>query len=56
MPSQYGGIKRCRETPVHPQRQGQTTRAVRTADLSAHGRRSAAIGVGGVSSRRAITC
>ena len=31
------------------------TRAVRTADRSAHGRRSAAIG-GGISSLRAITC
>ena len=37
------------------QRLGQATRAVRTADLSAHGRRSAAIG-GGISSRRAIAC
>ena len=32
----------------------QASRAVRTADPSAHGRRSAAIG-GGISSRRAIT-
>ena len=37
------------------QRLCQATRAVRTADPSAHGRRSAAIG-GGISSRRAITC
>ena len=36
------------------QRLCQATRAVRTADPSAHGRRSAAIG-GGISSRRAIT-
>jgi len=36
-------------------RLGQASRAVRTADPSAHGRRSAAIG-GGISSRRAITC
>ena len=36
------------------QRLGQDTAAVRTADPSAHGRRSAAIG-GGISSRRAIT-
>jgi len=33
----------------------QASRAVRTADPPAHGRRSAAIG-GGISSRRAITC
>jgi len=33
----------------------QATRAVRTVDPAAHGRRSAAIG-GGISSRRAITC
>jgi len=37
------------------QRLGPATRAVRTADPSAHGRRSAAIG-GGISSRRATTC
>jgi len=34
---------------------GQATGAVRTADPSAHGRRSAAIG-GGILSRHAITC
>ena len=37
------------------QRLGHITRAVRTEDPSAHGRRSAAIG-GNISSRRAITC
>jgi len=37
------------------QRLCQATGAVRTADPSAHGRRSAAIG-GGISSRRAIIC
>ena len=59
------GIKRCRDTSVRPSVRLsvdrtlaaalQATRAVRTADPSAHGRRSAAIG-GGISSRRAITC
>ena len=55
------GIKRCRDSSVPPSVDRtlaaalQATRAVRTADPSAHGRRSAAIG-GGISSRRAITC
>jgi len=44
-----------RQGQLGAQRLGQATRAVRTADPSAHGRRSAAIG-GGISSRRAITC
>jgi len=36
---------------------GQATRAVETADLSQHGRRSAAIdGEGGILSHRMITC
>ena len=61
-----GDIERCREPPVStapgsaaPLAIGsaaalQATRAVRTADPSAHGRRSAVIG-GNISSRRAIT-
>jgi len=44
-----------RQGQLGAQRLGQATRAVRTADPSAHGRRSAEIG-GGISSRRAITC
>ena len=51
-PSAVGGIKQCRDPPVRlsvppalgARRLGQTTRTVRTADPSAHGRRSAAIG------------
>jgi len=59
-----GGIKRCRDqsvrlsVPPGPARRAAPRpghRAVRTADPSAHGRRSAAIG-GGISSRRATTC
>jgi len=44
-----------RQGQLGAQRLGQATRAVRSADPSAHGRRSAEIG-GGISSRRAITC
>ena len=49
---------RCAPRPARraAPRPSQATRAVRTADPSAHGRRSAAIGGGGISSRRAITC
>jgi len=49
----------CLSVPPWPsigtQRLGQATRAVRTTDPSACGRRSAAIG-GGISFRRTITC
>ena len=65
-PRRMGGIKHCRDPSVRlsvppgpgqlgAESLGEATRAVRTADPSAHGRRSAAIG-GGISSRRAITC